>query len=104
MFKKIRRKIAFAVELCIVKDGDSYYAYCPALPGVHIDGETEEEAIRNATVAVKLYIESLIDHGDPIPLQIVQKVVDETKVCGSSQLRPTIPCAPRQVENIFVTV
>jgi len=103
MFKKVR-KITFAVKVCIDKDGDTYYAYCPALPGVHIDGETEEEAIKHATVAVKLYIESLIDHGDPIPLQIVQNVVEETKVCGSSRLGPIIPCAPRQVENIFVTV
>jgi predicted RNase H-like HicB family nuclease len=103
MFKKVR-KITFAVEVCIEKDGDSYYAYCPALPGVHIDGETEEEAIKHATVAVKLYIESLIDHGDPIPLQIVQNASEETKVCGSPRLRSIIPCAPRQVENILVTV
>ena len=103
MIKKVR-KITFAVEVCIDKDGDSYYAYCPVLPGVHIDGETEEAAIKNATVAVKLYIESLIDHGDPIPLQIVQNVAEEPKVCGSPRLGPIIPCAPRQVENIFVTV
>ncbi len=51
--------ITFSVDICIEEDGDSFYAYCPALKGIHIDGSTEEEALGNIKVAIELYIESL---------------------------------------------
>lgn len=35
-----------------------YHAFCPALPGCHTQGETEEEAMANAAEAVDLYLES----------------------------------------------
>lgn len=103
MFKRVR-KITFSIEICVEKDGDSYYAYCPALVGVHVDGETEEETIKNARIAIKLYIESLIDHGDPIPIQIVKKVEETKEACDLPQSRPIIPCPPRQVENVLITI
>ncbi|APV43935.1 HicB family protein [Dehalogenimonas formicexedens] len=34
-----------------------YSAYCPELPGCNSFGLTEEEAISNATEAIKLYLE-----------------------------------------------
>ena len=103
MFKKVR-KITFSVGICVEKDGESYYAHCPALPGVHVDGETEEEAIKNSTIAIKLYIESLIDHGDPIPIQIVKNAEETKEVCDLPQSRSIIPCPLRQVENVLITV
>ena len=100
MFKKVR-SITFAVEICVEKDGESFYAYCPALAGVHVDGDTEKEATENAAIAAKLYIESLINHGDPIPIQITKNVEETKEVCD---LRPMVPCSPRQVGNILVTI
>ena len=35
----------------------SFSAYCPELPGCSSCGLTEEEAINNATEAIKLYLE-----------------------------------------------
>jgi predicted RNase H-like HicB family nuclease len=62
---KIRRVVKERrLVIHIEKDGDSYYSYCPALAGIHIDGETKEEALNNIIIAIKLYIESLIDHDD----------------------------------------
>jgi len=50
------------------KDPDGgYMAMAPTLPGCHSQGETLEEAQRNISEAIELYIESLIAHGEPVP-------------------------------------
>jgi predicted RNase H-like HicB family nuclease len=36
---------------------NSYSAYCPELPGCCSAGDTEPEALANATEAIKLYLE-----------------------------------------------
>ncbi|HEY4715892.1 MAG TPA: type II toxin-antitoxin system HicB family antitoxin [bacterium] len=48
------------------EDG-GYHAFCPALPGCHTQGDTYDETMENIKDAVKLYIESLKSHGEPIP-------------------------------------
>jgi len=44
-----------------------YTVTVPALPGCVTQGETLEEAIAMAKDAIRLYIETLIDEGEPIP-------------------------------------
>ncbi|MGD0857018.1 MAG: type II toxin-antitoxin system HicB family antitoxin [Dehalococcoidia bacterium] len=63
-------KIEFKVEIVVEPDGAEYHAYCPALKGLHICGTTVEEAFSNVRDAASAYIESLIKHGDPIPIQL----------------------------------
>ncbi len=63
--------IEFRVEVIVERDGDGYHAYCPALKGLHMGGDTEEEALANARDAVIVYLKSLIKHGDPIPVGVV---------------------------------
>ena len=59
------------------KDG-SYYAFCPALPGCHTQGDTYEEALENIKDAIKLYIESLKAHREKIPTEdIIIKLVKD---------------------------
>src|SRR4030067_731706 len=41
-------------------------ASCPALPGCHSQGRTEEEAITNIREAIRGYIASMRRHGEPI--------------------------------------
>jgi predicted RNase H-like HicB family nuclease len=79
--------ITFSIDICIEKDGESYYAYCPALKGIHVDGDTEQEALENAKAAAMLYIESLIKHGDTIPLKTVDDPSHKSakSVCSPSQ-------------------
>ena len=45
----------------------AYHAYCPALQGCHTWGHTAEEALANIQEAVELYVEDLLDAGEPIP-------------------------------------
>ena len=44
-----------------------YAAYVPALPGCHSQGDTLEEAEKNVTEAIELYLESLTAHRELIP-------------------------------------
>jgi predicted RNase H-like HicB family nuclease len=54
-------------------DEDGYWiAECPSLPGCASQGDTEAEALDNIREAIELYIESLTEHGDPIPDDTVQ--------------------------------
>ncbi len=45
-----------------------YSVLVPALPGCVTQGETKEEALAMAREAIELHLESLRDHGDPVPL------------------------------------
>jgi predicted RNase H-like HicB family nuclease len=70
--------IEFRVSVIIEPDGDGFHAYCPALKGLHVYGDTEGEAMRNAGNAASAYFESLIKHGDPIPVGVdTKKQVEE---------------------------
>ena len=44
-----------------------YVVTCPALPGLVTEGDTMEEASRMAADALRLYLETLIEDGMPIP-------------------------------------
>lgn len=44
-----------------------YVVTCPALPGLVTEGDTMEEARRMAEDALRLYLETLIEDGVPIP-------------------------------------
>jgi predicted RNase H-like HicB family nuclease len=45
-----------------------YVVTCPALPGLVTEGDTLEEARAMATDAIKGYLESLKQEGEPIPI------------------------------------
>ena len=76
-------KIEFQVEIVVEPDGDEYHAYCPALKGLHACGATVKEALNNARDAAAAYIESLIKHGDPIPIGVVVGVSSRDKLTFS---------------------
>lgn len=46
-----------------------YIARVPALPGCHTQGETIEETEENIKEAISLYLESLENHKQSIPLE-----------------------------------
>jgi predicted RNase H-like HicB family nuclease len=56
------------VTVVIEPDADSFHAYTPALKGIHVDGKSVEEALNFASEAVEAYVDSLIRHGEPLPL------------------------------------
>jgi predicted RNase H-like HicB family nuclease len=45
----------------------AYHAYCPGLKGATTWGYTEEEALRNIREVVEMTVDSMIEHGEPIP-------------------------------------
>ena len=62
--KSLTLKITFVVE----EDNGRFHAFSPAFKGLHIDGETQEKAIENFVRAIPVYISSLVEHGDPLPV------------------------------------
>jgi predicted RNase H-like HicB family nuclease len=54
-------------EVVIEPDDGRFHAYCPILRGCHTWGHTEAEAFFYIEDAVKLYLKSLIEDGEPIP-------------------------------------
>jgi len=74
----LEEKVGETMEyVVIVEQGDtSFGAYVPDLPGCVAVGETHEEAISLIREAIEFHIESLREHGDPIPLphSFVEKV------------------------------
>ena len=51
----------------IEKSATGYAAYVPDLPGCITTGQTLEQTERLIREAIELHIESLREHGDPVP-------------------------------------
>jgi predicted RNase H-like HicB family nuclease len=64
--KAVRLRLKFTV--IVEPDSGSLHAFCPAFKGLHVDGKTENEALRNATKAARVYVDSLAAHGEPLPI------------------------------------
>ena len=58
---------SIVIEEDAFEDGrQAYHAYCPGLKGCHTWGYTYDEALVNIQEAVQLYIEDVIEAGEPI--------------------------------------
>lgn len=53
--------------IVIEKAPGNYAAYVPDLPGCVATGATRDETIREIRTAIALHIESLREHGEPVP-------------------------------------
>lgn len=58
----------YAGEICLLSEGDGFLIVYPDLPGCMSDGATIEEAIANGRDAVKTWILTAREFGDPIPI------------------------------------
>ena len=63
------------VTIIIEPDDDRFHAYCPGLPGIHIDGQTSEEAFNRTMPAIELYLASMRNHGEELVSREGLKVV-----------------------------
>lgn len=77
-------ELKLKVRVFVEPDADGYYAYCPELDGVHIDGETEEDAVKNCLQAIEVYLLTLLANGGPIPIGCM----DGEKINEIMQHRP----------------
>ena len=57
-------------------EDETYIATCPAIQGCHSQGPTYEEAIENVTDAIKLHIDSRLEVGDPVPIEVAIEEVE----------------------------
>ncbi len=46
---------------------NAFIAICPEFPGLSAHGDTEEVALREAKVALELFIEDMQESGEPLP-------------------------------------
>ena len=61
----------------------NYAVYVPDLPGCVATGATREEAVEEIRAAIRLHIESLRAHGEPVPApHCTADVVDVAAVAG----------------------
>ena len=51
----------------VPEDECGFSVFVPALPGCYTQGDTRDEAPAMANEAIELHLESLWDHGEPIP-------------------------------------
>jgi predicted RNase H-like HicB family nuclease len=54
----------------------TFVAEVPSLPGCISQGRTRKDALANIREAIELYIESLREHGDPVPPPITEEIVE----------------------------
>jgi len=82
--KLVRRvwptSLEFTVLIVIEPDDNGFHAFCPDLKGLHVEGPTEETALQSATECAILYLESLIRHGERIPIGVGVRDLDECKI------------------------
>ncbi len=60
---------SYTFRVVLEPDEDVWAAYCPALVnrGVSTWGRTPQEALRNLQEVLEMVLESLRDHGEPLP-------------------------------------
>ncbi len=69
--------------IVIEKAPGNHAAYVPDLPGCVATGATREETVREMRHAIEIHIESLREHGEPVPEpQCTATVVDVAAVAG----------------------
>ncbi len=61
------RELQYTIILHPDPEEGGYTVTVPTLPGCVTQGETVEEAVAMAKDAIRLYIESLIEGGEPVP-------------------------------------
>jgi len=65
------------IRVLIEQDEDGVFvATCPTLPGCISQGKTRQEALANIREAMAGYLESLRQHGEPVPPPINEEVVN----------------------------
>jgi predicted RNase H-like HicB family nuclease len=72
-----RQERRMRYRVLIQQDEDGIYvAEVPSLPGCISQGRSREEAVANVREAMAAYLQSLEDHGDPIPPPISEEIVE----------------------------
>jgi predicted RNase H-like HicB family nuclease len=88
--KRATQPATVTIVVIVERDGDSFYAYSPHLPGMHIDANSAAEAYKRAVVGAELYLESLVRHGEPLPIPQLAQPPKDAKVMLVTLPWPTL--------------
>lgn len=65
---------AAEIELVFEPEEDGgYHVYAPELPGLHTQGESLEEAMKNGEEALSLYVEGLREDGESLEFGVIRR-------------------------------
>lgn len=93
LFKKPHpTKLRVTIQFIVERDGDGFHAYSPILKGLHVDGVSEGEATADFCDAARAYLESVLNHGEPLPLGVIVEAPE-----------PLGPMVTRHSEEIDLT-
>jgi predicted RNase H-like HicB family nuclease len=59
----------YQYTVVIEPDEEAFHAFVPSLPGCHTFGTTVEEARANILEAMELHLESMLEDGEPVPVE-----------------------------------
>jgi predicted RNase H-like HicB family nuclease len=80
-----KKQLRFSIPIVVKLDSVGFHSYSPALKGLHMDGESQKEALDNAIKAARDYLEILIEDGMPIPLSIFPAQISSQYFEGTQQ-------------------
>ncbi|MDE0611778.1 MAG: type II toxin-antitoxin system HicB family antitoxin [Gammaproteobacteria bacterium] len=67
------KELKIKVRIFVEPDEDSFHAFCPELKGVHVSGDSEQEALENCQIAIDQHIHTILKYGDPIPIGCIDE-------------------------------
>jgi predicted RNase H-like HicB family nuclease len=68
------RPLRLTIQFFVEPDDGGFHAFSPALKGLHVDGATAHEAAQQFVAAVPAYLQSVLQHGEPLPIGVVVEV------------------------------
>ncbi len=92
-----RPMIRVSVPVCIEEDDHGYHGFCPILRGCNVGGDTIEETRAALIEAVDLYLDSMVKHGEPLPL-------GANIECGIPIRSISDKMSPAHAENLEVAI
>ena len=66
------RELTLRIRVIVERDQDGLMAHCPELSGLAVEAPNMEELKMHMKDAVEGYVESLLKHGDPIPIGVLE--------------------------------
>jgi predicted RNase H-like HicB family nuclease len=60
--------LELSFSIIVEPDETGFYAHCPALKGIHVDGKTKKEALDRAVEAAGCYFESMVRRKEAFPI------------------------------------
>ena len=83
--------IRLIVHFLVEPDEGGFHAYSPALKGLHVDGASEDEAVKNFVEAAPAYLLSVMKHGEPLPIGLIVDVPRRAQSHSEEILVPWVP-------------